>query len=54
VLACLGAASFFMSDTLLAWNKFVTPISKGSLKVMVTYHLGQILIALGAATQFMK
>jgi uncharacterized membrane protein YhhN len=54
VLACLGAASFFLSDTLLAWNKFVTPISKGSLKVMITYHLGQILIALGAATQFMK
>jgi uncharacterized membrane protein YhhN len=54
ILACLGAAFFFLSDTLLAWNKFVTPISKGSLKVMITYHLGQILIALGAATQFMK
>jgi uncharacterized membrane protein YhhN len=54
VFACLGAASFFLSDTLLARNRFVAPISKASLKVMVTYHLGQILIALGAATQFMK
>jgi len=54
VLASLGAVSFFLSDTLLAWSKFVTPISKGSLKVMITYHVGQILIALGAATQYMK
>jgi len=54
ILTCLGAASFFLSDTLLAWNKFVTPISKGSLKTIITYHLGQILIALGVATQFMK
>jgi alkenylglycerophosphocholine/alkenylglycerophosphoethanolamine hydrolase len=50
----LGAASFFISDSILAWNKFVTPLSRASFKVMVTYHLGQILIALGAATQFMK
>jgi uncharacterized membrane protein YhhN len=54
VFACLGAASFFLSDMMLAWNKFVTPFSRASLKVIVTYHLGQILIALGAATQFMK
>jgi len=54
ILASLGAASFFLSDTLLAWNRFVTPISQASLKVRVTYHLGQILIALGAAVQFMK
>jgi len=54
VLVCFGAASFFLSDTLIAWNRFVTPISNDRLKVMVTYHLGQILIALGAAIQFMK
>ncbi len=54
ILVCVGAAFFFLSDTMLAWNKFVTPFSKDRLKVMVTYHLGQILIALGAATQFMK
>jgi uncharacterized membrane protein YhhN len=54
ILACLGAASFFLSDTILAWNRFVVPISRASLKVMITYHLGQILISLGAAMQFMK
>jgi uncharacterized membrane protein YhhN len=54
VLACLGAMSFFMSDTLLAWNRFVSPIQRAGLKVRVTYHLGQILIAMGVAVQFMK
>ena len=54
IFACLGAVSFFLSDTMLAWNRFVSPFSRASLKVMITYHLGQILIALGAATQFMK
>lgn len=54
LLACLGAASFFLSDTLLAWNRFVTPIARAALKVRVTYHVGQILIALGVAVQFMK
>jgi len=52
--ACLGAALFYLSDTMIAWNRFVRPLSNERLKVMVTYHLGQILIALGAATQFMK
>lgn len=54
LMASLGAALFFLSDTLLAWNRFVTPISRASLKVRVTYHLGQILIAVGVAVQFMK
>ncbi len=54
IIACIGAAFFFVSDSILAWNKFVAPVSNNRLKVMVTYHLGQILIALGAATQFMK
>lgn len=52
LFASMGAGAFFLSDTLLAWNKFITPISKASIKVIVTYHVGQILIALGAALQF--
>jgi uncharacterized membrane protein YhhN len=47
-----GALLFFMSDTLLAWNKFVTPLRNGRLAVIVTYHLGQIMIALGAVLHF--
>jgi uncharacterized membrane protein YhhN len=47
-----GALLFFLSDTLLAWNKFVTPLRNGRLAVIITYHLGQILIALGAVLHF--
>jgi uncharacterized membrane protein YhhN len=54
VLVSLGALSFFLSDTMIAWNRFVAPLRHVSLKVMMTYHLGQILIALGVAIQFMK
>lgn len=50
----IGALLFFLSDTLLAWNKFVSPLRNGRLLVMITYHLGQIGIALGAVLQVMK
>ena len=49
-----GALLFFVSDTLLAWNKFVQTISQADLKVMVAYHLGQVGIVLGAALQFLR
>lgn len=47
-----GALLFFISDSLLAWNKFVAPLRFGRLTSMVPYHLGQILIIIGAALQF--
>lgn len=50
---CIGAALFFLSDAILAWNKFVSPIRYGRLMNMSSYHLGQLLIALGAALHFM-
>lgn len=40
-LAGLGAVSFAVSDAVLGWNRFVTPLSWGRPVVMVTYHLGQ-------------
>lgn len=46
--ASLGAALFFLSDSLLAYNRFVRRLPIADLLVMVTYHLGQILIAFGA------
>jgi len=49
LLASAGAMLFFISDSVLAWNKFVTPLPNGRLLVIITYHLGQALIALGAA-----
>ena len=51
--ASSGALLFFISDSTLALNKFVKPIPNGRMIVMVTYHLGQLLIALGAALRFL-
>lgn len=39
--AILGAGLFYVSDTTLAWNRFVEARRSGPLAVMVTYHLGQ-------------
>ena len=44
----LGAILFFASDSMLAWDRFITPLSHARLKVMMTYHLGQFGIILGA------
>jgi uncharacterized membrane protein YhhN len=53
LIASSGALLFFISDSFLGWNKFVAPLSYGHLRVIVTYHLGQILIVLGAALHFL-
>lgn len=47
-LIALGAILFFTSDALLAWNRFVAPIARGKMLVIVAYHLGQMLLILGA------
>ncbi len=52
LLVSAGAMLFFISDSALAWNKFVKPLRNGRLIVIVTYHIGQILIALGAASHY--
>ncbi len=52
LLVSAGAASFFLSDAILAWNKFVSPLSRGRMWNMITYHLGQMMIALGATLYF--
>lgn len=48
LLASLGAGFFFLSDTLLVQNRFVSPIPQGNLWVMICYHLGQMLLAIAA------
>jgi len=53
-LVSIGATLFFISDSLLAWNKFVRTLRIGRLPVIVTYHLGQGLIVLGAVMHFIK
>jgi uncharacterized membrane protein YhhN len=52
LLAAGGALLFFLSDTFLAWNKFVSPIRHGNLLVIITYHLGQVMIILGAGLHY--
>ncbi len=52
VLVSLGAGLFAFSDSMLAYARFVRVIPNSDLYVMVTYHCGQILMALGALEQF--
>lgn len=52
LLVSAGALLFFLSDTFLAWNKFVAPLAYGKLRVIITYHLGQILIVIGTILHF--
>ncbi len=44
----IGAVLFYISDSTLAWNRFVTPLPHARLRTMIFYHLGQIGIILGA------
>ncbi len=50
-LATAGAWLFFISDNVLANNRFCKPIRHGGLLVMSTYHLGQIAIIGGVILQ---
>jgi alkenylglycerophosphocholine hydrolase len=48
-----GALLFFVSDTLLAWNEFIERLPNGSVFVMLTYHLGQVGVIVGAALHYL-
>jgi uncharacterized membrane protein YhhN len=45
-LTVAGALSFYVSDALIAWGRFVKSHPLGRLAVMVTYHVGQALLVL--------
>ncbi|MBT7600011.1 MAG: lysoplasmalogenase [Anaerolineae bacterium] len=51
LVVSLGATLFMISDAILAWNKFVTPIKHGRVKNMAAYHLGQIILIYGIVMQ---
>jgi uncharacterized membrane protein YhhN len=40
--AIAGASLFYISDSILAWDRFVKPLEFGPVAVMVTYHLAQV------------
>ncbi|MDQ6918459.1 MAG: lysoplasmalogenase [Candidatus Dormibacteraeota bacterium] len=48
--ALIGAMLFYVSDGLIAWNRFVRPLAWSQLPVIVTYHLGQVGLVLSLAT----
>jgi uncharacterized membrane protein YhhN len=52
LLVSVGATLFVASDIILAWYRFVNPIKNGRIINLITYHLGQILLIIGAALQF--
>jgi len=54
LLAAVGAALFYLSDSFLAWDRFVSPVRNGRILNMITYHLGQIALIVGVALQFTK
>ncbi len=43
----LGALAFALSDGLLGWNRFVSPVPDRRVWVHVLYHLGQAAIVVG-------
>ena len=52
LLVGVGAFLFYISDLILAWNKFVTPIQNGPLYNITSYYLGQILLIAGVVLQY--
>jgi uncharacterized membrane protein YhhN len=48
----VGAFLFYISDLILAWNKFVSPIKNGRILNIAAYHLGQIGLIAGVINQF--
>ena len=52
LLVSAGALLFWVSDLMLAWNKFVSPLQIGHIVIIVTYHLGQIGLIGGIISQF--
>jgi len=51
-LVSLGAFLFYLSDIILAWNRFVSPIKNSRILNIGIYHLAQIAIVVGVAMQF--
>jgi uncharacterized membrane protein YhhN len=46
-LVAVGGTLFFVSDTALAWNRFVRPGSGNRALEMITYHLAQFSLTVG-------
>ncbi len=49
VRAVVGAWLFFASDALIGETRFIRPIERGDLAIIVTYHVGQAALVLSLA-----
>ena len=47
LLISAGALLFMLSDTWIAWDRFVEPIKLRDLRIMISYHLAQICLCMG-------
>ncbi|UAA40235.1 lysoplasmalogenase [Paraneptunicella aestuarii] len=47
LLHFFGAFSFIISDSMIAWNKFIEPIPNERYLIMTTYYVAQLLILRG-------
>jgi uncharacterized membrane protein YhhN len=54
IIVSSGALLFFISDSLIGWNEFVSNFPKSRLYIMITYHLGQICIIVGAGLHYLS
>ncbi|MCU1428187.1 MAG: putative rane protein [Actinomycetia bacterium] len=45
-VAGAGATLFAVSDSMIAWSRFVRPFRAAPVAIMVTYHVGQALLVL--------
>ena len=46
-MLAVGAVLFLLSDMVLSWNKFVSPVAASRWLIMVPYYGGQLLLWLG-------
>jgi len=53
-LATVGAILFYISDTLLGYDRFVNKLHHGQSYVHLTYHLGQLGLVSGAMLHFLQ
>lgn len=54
ILAAIGGVLFYISDTLLAYNRFVRKIKHGQSFVHLTYHLAQASIITASILHFLR
>ena len=53
-LVSAGGLMLYISNVFLAWERFVKPIPRAKIKVVILYHLGQFGLVVGALLHFQQ